>query len=497
MKRAFWEIVRDRGALVIAILLVARVVALAMGPGILNGDGILYAKAAQFVAETGLAPPASFQSRTYSVLIAPLVALLGEAGRAPITSHANHAIGSIVHLFQVLLDLGVILVLLHVFAAMRPRNVWAYRAGLAVIVLQPITACWTNFMVPDTIATASFVGGLWLVVRSAGETIDWRRLALGSLLCGISGLVRVDMALLAVAVLAVWLLVVFWPRGVAATARGVTVSAALFLVPIVAMGAYQYASQGSVRYIDASARDNPSVRKPGYFAWTRAWVVTPGDFKTFVLAAESGPDWAGYDAAAYPGRAFASPQDRAAAAPAFAAWKAQGYTPAVDAALANASSRLRGTRPAQPYLAAALRTFQLWANPDGAAALVQGLGLQPPWSKLAAAATTALKTLLALLALLGIWLTLRAVRRSPRAAFTDYPTAFVTLAVLTLVFRWIEMFVLNLSIGGAGMESRYVIETWPGLIALAGLGWRAVANRFSVESAQIPARAVDTPEPVL
>lgn len=480
--------VRDRDVLLIGFLLLVRLVLFGIGPGIINGDGFLYVEAAQHIAQTGALPPPGFQSRSYSVAMAPILMLLGhDAVWVPLPAGIRqyyHPIGVGVHWFQLLLDLGVVLILLHVFAAMRPRNQWAFRAGLVAIAIQPITAAWTNFMVPDTAATLSFVAGLWLVARSVPrERIDWRRLAVGSMLCGLSGLIRIDMAVLGVAVLGIWLLVMFVPRGLGTAARAVALSAMLFLVPIVAMGAYQFVSTGSARYIDANAGDNPSVRKAGYFAWTRAWVTTPGDFKTFILGAERGTDWPGYDPAAYPARAFGSAQDRAALAPALAAWRRGGYSPAVDAALANTNAGLRAAHPLQPYTAGALRTAQLWVSPDGTAALVQGIGAQRSVAKLAAAAALALKALFGLLALIGCGLAVGAVRRSPRQAFGDYPMAFAVLAVLTLAFRLIEMFVINLTVGGAGMEARYVIETWPGLIALAGLAWRAIADRFSRESA--------------
>ncbi|MGN6818062.1 MAG: hypothetical protein ACTHJR_05270, partial [Sphingomonas sp.] len=144
---------------------------------------------------------------------------------------------------------------------------------------------------------------------------------------------------------------------------------------------------------------------------------------------------------------------------------------------------LRAARPTQLYTAGALRTAQLWLSPDGPAALTWGIGEKHAAAKLGVAATLALKALLGLLALFGCWLVIGAVRRSRRQAFVDYPMAFAVLALLALVFRAIEMFVINLTVGGAGMEARYVIETWPGLIALAGLGWRAIADRFSRESA--------------
>lgn len=486
MREYLGKWLRDRDVLLIGFLLIVRLVVFGMGPGIINGDGFLYVQAAQHIAQTGTLPPPSFQSRTYSIAMAPILALLGHDAiwvPLPNVRQYYHPTGVAVHWFQLLLDLGVVLILLHVFTAMRPRNIWAFRAGLVVIAIQPITAAWTNFIVPDTAATLAFVGGLWLVARSAREAIDWRRLAIGSLLCGISGVIRVDMAVLSVAVLAVWLLVVFLPRGIAFAARGIALSAVLFLVPAGTMAAYQWVSTRNLVYIDAKAGDNPTVRRAGYFAWTRAWVTTPGDFKTFILGAERGPDWPGYDAAAYPARAFGSAQERAALAPALAAWKNGGYSAQIDTAVSNANKGLRAARPAQLYTAGALRTAQLWVSSDGPAALTWGIGAERSVAKLGVAATLALKALLGLLALLGCWIVVGAVRRSRRKAFVDYPTAFAVLALLALLFRAIEMFVINLTVGGAGMEARYVIETWPGLIALAGLGWRAIADRFARESA--------------
>src|SRR5690349_508997 len=89
----------------IAALLLLRVLVLLIGPGILSGDGFLYLGAAQHVAQTGMAPPASVQSRSFSVLLAPLLHLLGQdAVWKPIPSDAavtGNPVADAVHWLQV------------------------------------------------------------------------------------------------------------------------------------------------------------------------------------------------------------------------------------------------------------------------------------------------------------------------------------------------------------------------------------------------------------
>jgi hypothetical protein len=247
------------------------------------------------------------------------------------------------------------------------------------------------------------------------------------------------------------------------------------------MAAYQGATQGDPRYISTSAANNPDVQNRGYFAWTRSWVLTPGDFQRFVLNKGGSADWPGYDIRAYPGRSFASPETRAKVATAIEAWRAQGYTPAVDATLQAAADELEHRRPLQKYVALPLaRTAQLWANADGGAAVTLAFELQPPLSWGVAGLTALLKAMLILFALAGGWVTIAAWLKPPLGqAASAYPVSIASLSLLAILARFAEMVALNIMVGGGFMESRYVIETWPCIILLALIGWRGAADRFS------------------
>jgi len=166
------------------------------------------------------------------------------------------------------------------------------------------------------------------------------------------------------------------------------------------------------------------------------------------------------------------------------AWQTDGYTAAVDARLSAAGIRLRGARPIQAFVTApAVRTVQLWANPDGGAALTAIFGLSPPpiVSRVVAATVLLLKVIIGLFALVGAWVLVRPVfaSRFALASILDWPRGLGLLSLAAFLGRLAEMWALNLIYGGAVMESRYVIEIWPCLIVLAAFGYRAAMERFT------------------
>jgi hypothetical protein len=490
--------VRDRDVLLIGFLLLVRMIVFGMGPGIINGDGFLYVHAAQHIAQTGALPPAGFQSRSYSLVMAPILMLLGhDAVWVPLPDGVRqyyHPIGVGVHWFQLLLDLAVVLALLRYCFDLRGRSKWLFRIAYVAVVLQPITASWTNFMVPDTLAMTSFFVGLFYLARGP---FDFSRanLAIGALLLGVSGFVRIDVAALALAVLGLWILIVLWrgprDRRLVATIAGVL---ALFAAPSVAMAGYQYASTGTPNYIQTAASDNPGVAMRGYFSWTRGWLMTPGEFQTFILSAPGSKDWVGFKADRYPARALPAGADRAALQAALDHWAANGYDPATDRAFLQLASAQQASRPLTAYAAAPLaRTAALWLNTDGGSAVTWGLHLRPPFSWIAVAAVTLLKLAIALFAAIGSVAVCRRIWRAPdsAAAAIDYPASLAVLSILAIAMRFCEMLALNVLIGGAVMESRYVVEVWPCLIVLALYGYARFDNRFG-ETVRTGPAAVDT-----
>lgn len=466
----------------IVALLLLRVLVLLIGPGILSGDGFLYLGAAQHVAQTGMAPPASVQSRSFSVLLAPLLHLLGhDAVWKPIPSDAavtGNSVVDAVHWLQILFDLVVVWALLRVYLRVRPANSWAFRAGYAVIALQPITAAWTNMVLPDTLAMFGFFLGMVLLARSVDGGIGRWAQPVGGLLLGLAGFLRVDLAPLAAMIVGLWLLAQVWQRGRLALAGALGV-AALFVMPAAAMMTFQYASQGDARYIVFNAPDNPGVARAGYFAWVRAWMMTQSEFRTYAFDVGT-PGWRGFDIKTYPARAFTDPAQRGLAAEALADWQAKGYGPSVDARFQRVADALRAAKPLQRWVTApGARTAQLWVNPDGGAAINFAFDLKPPRSWIVAGMVGLLKLLLGGLALWGSIVVLRSSWRAPDriAALSGYPVGLAVLSLAALLGRAAEMWLLNIAVSSAVMESRYVIEVWPCTIVLAMFGFRALADR--------------------
>lgn len=474
----------DRGSvMLLAGLLALRLLMLLAGPGILSGDGFLYVGAAQHMAATGLAPAPTYQPRGFSVVLAPLVVLTGTTGTvfsqdALVT---GGALPTVVHVVQVMLDLGVVLLLASTFLAFAPRRRWAVRAGLAVIALQPITASFSNLVQPEGVATIAFFAGTVLLARTAGEGLALGRLAGAAFLLGLAGLMRFDLLPLGLCLLLLWLAVLAWraPRG--RLALGLPIAALLFAAAPAAMMGYHYVSRGDARYFVYGGNDNPAARIPGYCAWIRAWIITPGEVAASAIYSPQAAGWRGFDIAGYPARAFSSERQRATIARALSGWANGGYTPAVDRDFADAARDLGSARPLQRWIVApGARTAELWINPQGGNAINFTFDLQPPRTWIVAGATFALKIALMLLALFGTVAVARSIRRAPRrvTAALDRPAGIVWLSAAAVAGRFAEMWLLNASPAGAAIiEARYVVTLWPSLIVVALYGWRVIADR--------------------
>lgn len=473
-------------------LVALRVLFFASMPGILGGDGILYASAAQSILQSGLAPEAVFQSRTYSVLIAPILTLTGGQALQQIDMSQltyGHPIAQAVLYWHALLDLVVVGLILSIYRNMRPDRPMVFRAGYGLIALQPFTAVWVNQVLPDQMATAAFFIGLYLLGRISGPTrASFLTLAAASIALGVSGLLRIDMALLGLALLGAWMLVILRPLGSGWFAMAICAGLA-FATPFAMMSSYQYASRGSFAYIDTAAPDNPDVQQGGYNAWTRAWLLYPHEFLEFVTGAGV-KGWRGYDASAFPDRAFAGAAQRAEVEKALQEWQANGYSPKIDAVFRDAANALRRDRPAQAYLIAPMqRTVLTWVNPDGAAPIHHAFGLQPPWTKVATAIVALVKLLVGALALLGIAALIIGTWRAGLRYVRGYPTRVAALALAALVLRAIEMFAVNLLVKSPALESRYGLATWPGILVLSLYGlkhWPVVLDAWRQRVAKSP-----------
>jgi len=454
----------DRVTLILLLTALAvRLAVLLAGPGILNGDGLLYVSAAQHMVETGMAPPANFQPRTFSAFLAPLVAMT-DSSKIQFRPGA-HPLVDMIHIIQVFLDLGVILLMLKAFLSFRPTGVWTMRGGLLAIILQPITASTSNLVLPEAIATISFFAGTMLLARSRQPRADVRRFAGAGLLLGIAGLLRFDLLLLGACLIVLWLgLLAFQaPRKIMSRGLG----AAVLL-------------QGDARYFVIRSPDNPVVLMPGYAAWVRGWAMKPSEAFGVIFYATTMKGWAGFDASHYPDRAFANPAERKRTASALAMWQAEGYTPTVDAELARTADTLAHAKPFQRWLLApGARTAQLWFNASGGAAINFTFNLQPPLTWIVAGIVFCLKLMLIIFAVIGGRAIARQLRadRMPYARALDWPFSMAFLSAAAILGRIAEMFALNAGSSAAViMEARYVVTLWPNLIVLALYGWLSVVK---------------------
>lgn len=476
----------DRGSLaLLAILLVLRLLVLLGGPGILTGDGFLYVGAAQHMAATGAAPTPTYQPRGFSVALAPIVVLTGmtDAAVAPDAPVVGGALPTVVHVLQVLLDLGVVLLLGTTFLAFAPRRRWAMRAGLAVVALQPITASFSNLIQPEGIATIAFFSATVLLARTARERLALGRVAGAAFLLGLAGLMRFDLLPLGACLLVLWLIVSALRPSRGWLALGVPLAALLFAAAPVAMMGYHYASRGDPRYFVYEGGDNPAATMPGYCAWIRGWAITPAEISATAIYTKPAAGWQGFDPISFPARAFSSPEQRTMIERAVAGWKISGYSPAVDHEFADAARMLAAAKPLQRWLIApGARTAELWINPSGGNAINFTFDLQPPKTWAVGGVTFAFKISLIVLALFGAGSVTRSVWRAPQriVAALTWPASIVWLSAAAVLGRAAEMWLLNASPAGAALiEARYVVTLWPSLIVVALYGWCAVADRFS------------------
>ena len=467
------------GGWLVLSLLAVRVVFLLLGEGLINGDGTIYVKAAQEIVATGKLPPARWQSLGFAVMLAPVIWLLGPKaiGFAYDVKQLYYgdAVANTVHALYVAMDLAILLILLH-----EARRLLGERAGttgataaFAFLALQPFTAAMSTYAYPDHACMFFFFVGGWLLWRGlAGQGAAWQA-AVGSLLLGLAALARIDMIPVCGALLiCAWAL--SWQRlSRSALLRAAALGGAMFLLPLIAVSAFQYRSTGEIGYVRSDTTQNATNLRGGYFAWLRTWVVfVQGDMSTYHNM-EQAADWAGFDIATLPRRATGGDAERTEIAGLLAAWKSSGYTPQVDAGFRKLAETARRERPIRTFvLVPAARMIHYWINLEGARAIHVTLRMEPPWSRVATALAFPFRVLFVVLAVLGIWhlwITLRAdiLRDSDGMGFAR-------LCSLMMALRTGELGLLGIFVVGGLMETRYVIGALPGMLLLAVLGWRQV-----------------------
>ncbi len=465
--------------LFVAILVVGRVMFFMIGPPTVRADAILYLQAGQSILQSGELPPPTFKAKTLSILVAPIMALFGSADSYGVIvpdagGNAARAAG-LFQLLQLCADAAMLIALFVVFRRFAQSSLLAAAGIIALLLLQPISAGWINWILPDTLTMATFVIGLCLLTAATGP--GRRRplvlAGLAGLLLGVAGVLRIDVLALA-AVLLVIAFGLMRIGHVPQIGRLFLVTCLGFVLPAAAIMAAETSAHGDPRYIIMNSPDNPGLTLPHYHQWTRSWIFTQSEFETFVLGEGHDAGWPGYDVAAFPARAFASEADRKIADAALKHWKAVGYDATVDAAFAQVSADLARARPLQKWVVApALRVLVLWPNHDGGAAIKAVLRTRDrvPVVALLVLAGKALILLLAGIGgVLGIRAMLQSLATRRRLDLTGFRLLLV-LCGLAAIGRTMELWVLNLFVGGSSMETRYLLPVWPCVMVIALYGY--------------------------
>lgn len=485
--------------LFVAALAIGRVMFFMIGPPIVRADALLYLQAAQSMLRTGELVQPTFQAKTLSILVAPVMALFGSPDSyGVISAEAGGNAARAARLFQLIqlcADAAMLLTLFYMFRRYALASLSLCAGVVALLFVQPVTVGWVNWVFPDTLTMATFIIGICLFAAATREG-QRRPLALAGgagLLMGVSGVLRIDM----LALIAVLLLIAFvqlrigrFPR----LGRFAVVTCFGFVLPAVAVMAAEMSAHGDPRYIVVNSPDNPSLSTPQYHRWTRSWIFTQAEFETFVLGEAHDAGWPGYEAAAFPARSFAGDADRRIADAALKHWKAVGYDASVDAAFARVGDDLARARPMQKWvLAPAIRVLVLWPNHDGGAAIKSVLQTRER-SPVVAAIVLASKLVTLVLAGIGGLFGFAALRRSlfahRRPALTG-DRLLLVLCGLAIIGRTMELGVLNLFVGGSSMETRYLLPVWPCTIALAIYGYVRLSEAIRRKGERRPSEPDD------
>lgn len=488
----------------IFVLVGARLLLLAFGEGSIGGDALNYVGAAQQLVQTGQLPSAAWQPLGYAVFLSPVIAWLG--GEAVTTDFrelefpgypgfTDNAIADTVYGIHILMDLVVVLLILLV-----ARHFFERKTGplalltYAIVAIQPVTASMTNFLYPDHACTFFFFVGAWLAWRGLSGSLSPQRsmvsllvLLAGSFFLGVSALIRVDMVPVAALTLAAAFLLVFGRTILQQRALLFVLSAVLFAVPLIGVAGLQYSSTGQFTHVSMGSANSPDAKRGGYFAWTRTWLI----FHRYDLIdfgrADHGQssDWKGFDANAYPGRAFASEEERNRVGELVTRWRDEGYSAEVDQGFQQLAEARNRNNPLRSYvLLPTARMVHYWINFEGSRAIEVALGLVPPISHAAKALMLPLQAAFFLLALIGTFVAWFGWRHAPVGQSPALD--FVRLCSIMVVLRTLELGALGTMIASSLMEPRYILPAYPAMVVLAMLGfWRVgslvagiYSNRF-------------------
>jgi hypothetical protein len=429
---------------IMASLLLGRLGLLLLSPTGLAGDAAEYVRAARIVIDSGKLPALYVQPRGYSLLIVPLVASGQEIDRA-------------VLLMNALMDTSIVALLLWTANRLLPER---QDRGLRLVcwllvAIQPFTAEMVSSVYSETPTMFFVFVGAWLLFIPSSFVTRF----VGFAFLGAASLLRIDVLILNI-VASITYLVLF--RRKAFDTRAVLLGLVLFCAFPISMLAYQYHSTQEIGLV------KPQFWQPGYYTWMRSWfAIEKIEHDRFAFAPGT-TNWAGFDVANYPSRAFDSEAERHRVGNLLATWLTAGYTGSVDQGFQQLGLEKFKQHPMRSFvLLPLLRMIHYWINIDGAQTYLRVLPLRRPVSTLVVAFTILLRFVLIFFAAVGVY----AVWSRALAHNTDQ-ILLARFASLFMLMRTAELGVLGTVVWAGLMEVRYVLVAFPFVILLSFWGVR-------------------------
>jgi hypothetical protein len=427
-----------------SFLILGRLGFLLFSPTGLSGDAFGYLNVAKTIIDTGKLPAVGVQPRGYPMLIAPLLAGGLEIDRAVLVMNA-------------VTDCSIIALLLWTANSILPgpgnRNQRLLCCLLAAI--QPFTAEMVSSVYTETPTMFFVFVGMWLLFIPSSFVAKMA----GFVFLGVASLLRIDVLILNFAASIAYLSLF---RRKASDMRAPILGLVLLCTFPISLVAYQYYSTQEIALV------RPEFRQPGYYTWMRTWfAIEKTEHDRFAFDVGT-PNWAGFDVANYPSRAFLSTAERDRVADLVATWRIVGYTDSVDQGFQQLGvDKLKQSPLRSLVLVPLLRMLNYWINVDGAQTYLRILPLRKPISTVVVAFTILLRLVLILLAVIGAYtVLLRPLTTVPEQV------RLARFASLLVLLRTLELGALGTVVWGGLMEVRYILVVVPFVLLLSFWGIR-------------------------
>jgi hypothetical protein len=435
---------------IVVLLLFGRLVFHLFTPPGLSGDGFGYVSVARTLINSGKLLPLTTQPHGYPILIVPLLASGLDIARA-------------VLLMNALLDCSVVALLLWTVKCIFPERHNRRLLVLAwlLVAVQPFTAEMVVGAYTETPSIFLTFFGAWFLFMPSNQGAK----LLGFGLLGVASLLRTDNLLLNVAAIITYL---FLFHRKALDVRYLATGLVVFCAFPVSMLAFQYYSTQEIGMV----READTYGHAGYYAWMRGWFAiekTEHDRFAFDVGTAN---WAGFDVANYPSRAFDSTGERDRVAELLATWRATSYTAAIDRGFRRLGIEKFQDHPVRSLvLIPFLRMLHYWINIDGAQTYLRVVPLRRPFSTFVVGLVILLRLVLICLAIVGtyyVWLGIPAT--------VTKQVLFARFASLLVLFRTLEFGILGIVAMAGLMEVRFILVAVPFALILSAWGIRFLAR---------------------